>query len=205
ASAAADPVNTALTYPVARKVDVVDDYHGTKVADPYRWLEDPSSPGYQEWIAAENAVTERYLSTIPDRTELRDRLTALWDYERYGVPFREGNRVFFERNSGLQNQPVLYVVDLPRFEPRMLLDPNTLSKDGTVALTGTAASRDASLLAYGVSEAGSDWEEWRGGEGGARGGPPGPHPRGEVFAGPLAPPRPRLLSFSLRAAGPRPP
>ena len=151
----------ALVYPVARKVDVVDDYHGTKVADPYRWLEDPSSPGYQEWIAEENALTERFLSAIPQRAALRDRLTALWDYERYEVPFREGNRVFFARNSGLQAQAVLYVVDMPRFEPRMLLDPNTLSKDGTVALSGTVPSRDGALLAYGIAEAGSDWEEWR--------------------------------------------
>jgi prolyl oligopeptidase len=158
---AADAGTAALTYPVTRKVDVVDDYHGTKVADPYRWLEDPSSPGYEDWIAAQNALTERFLSAIPDRTALRERLTALWDYERYGVPFREGNRVFFERNTGLQNQSVLYVVDLPRFEPRMLIDPNTLSKDGTIALTGKSPSRDGSLLAYGVSEAGSDWEEWR--------------------------------------------
>ena len=102
AVSAAPDAGVGLTYPVARKVDVVDDYHGTKVADPYRWLEDPSSPGYREWIDAENALTERFLSAIPDRAELRDRLTALWDYERYDVPIREGNRVFFQRNSGLQ-------------------------------------------------------------------------------------------------------
>ncbi len=112
--AAAPDAGVGLSYPVARTVDVVDDYHGTKVADPYRWLEDPSSPGYREWIDAENAVTERFLSTLPDRGPLRDRLTALWDYERYEVPVREGNRVFYQRNSGLQPQPVLYVVDLPR-------------------------------------------------------------------------------------------
>ncbi|HZX41254.1 MAG TPA: prolyl oligopeptidase family serine peptidase, partial [Myxococcaceae bacterium] len=163
APAAAVPpdAGVALTYPVARKVDVVDNYHGTKVADPYRWLEDPSSPGYQEWIDAENALTQRFLATIPDRPALRERLTELWDYERYDVPYREGNRVFFERNSGLQAQPVLHVVDLPRFEPRVLLDPNTLSKDGTVALADAVPSRDGALLAYGVAEAGSDWEEWR--------------------------------------------
>jgi len=161
AAVATTDAGVLLTYPLTRKVDVVDDYHGTKVADPYRWLEDPSSPGYQEWIDAENALTERWLSSIPDRATLRDRLTALWDYERYTVPFREGNRIFFQRNSGLQAQPVLYVVDLPRFEPRVLLDPNTLSKDGTVALAGTSASRDGALLAYGMAEAGSDWVEWR--------------------------------------------
>ena len=160
AAATAD-AGVALVYPVARKVDVVDDFHGTKVADPYRWLEDPSSPGYREWIDAENTLTERFLSGIPARAPLRERLTALWDYERYEVPFREGNRVFFERNTGLQAQSVLYVVDLPRFEPRVLLDPNTLSKDGTVALAGSDVSRDGALLAYGVAEAGSDWVEWR--------------------------------------------
>ena len=149
-----------LAYPVARTVDVVDDYHGTRVADPYRWLEDPTSPGYEEWIAAENALTERFLSTIPDREPLRKRLTELWDYERFGVPLREGNQIFFERNSGLQNQSVLYVIDAPRFEPRELLDPNTLSKDGTIALSGVVPSRDGALLAYGLAVAGSDWNEW---------------------------------------------
>ena len=149
-----------LAYPVARTVDVVDDYHGTRVADPYRWLEDPTSPGYEEWIAAENALTERFLSTIPDREPLRKRLTELWDYERFGVPLREGNQIFFERNSGLQNQSVLYLNDAPRFEPRELLDPNTLSKDGTIALSGVVPSRDGALLAYGLAVAGSDWNEW---------------------------------------------
>jgi prolyl oligopeptidase len=151
---------SVLAYPVARKVDVVDDYHGTKVPDPYRWLEDPSSPGYTEWIDAENTVTFDFLKTIPDREALRSRLTALWDYERFGVPFREGPEIFFERNSGLQNQSVVYVIDTPRFEPRQLLDPNILSKDGTVALSGMAPSRDGKLLAYGVAVAGSDWQEW---------------------------------------------
>ena len=94
-AAAARPATDAgvrLDYPVARKVDVVDDHHGTRVADPYRWLEDPSSPGYREWIDAENTLTERFLSTIPDRGALKEWLTALWDYERYGVPYREGGR-----------------------------------------------------------------------------------------------------------------
>jgi prolyl oligopeptidase len=166
AAATAPPVVDAgvpaakLAYPVARTVDVGDDYQGTRVADPYRWLEDPTSPGYQEWIAAENALTERFLSTIPDREALRKRLTELWDYERFGVPVREGSQIFFERNSGLQNQSVLYVIDSPRFEPRELLDPNTLSKDGTIALSGIVPSRDGTLLAYGLAVAGSDWKEW---------------------------------------------
>ena len=160
-SADAGVAPARLDYPVARKVDVVDDYHGTKVADPYRWLEDPTSPGYREWITAENALTEKILSSIPARDAIRDRLTALWNYERYEVPYREDSRVFYEHNTGLQNQSVLYVVDLPRFEPRILLDMNTFSKDGTTALTGTAPSMDGKLLAYGVAATGSDWQEWR--------------------------------------------
>ena len=146
--------------PGARTVDVSDDYHGTRVADPYRWLEDPTSAGYQEWISEENALTERFFSTIPDRGALRTRLTALWDYERFGVPVREGEEIFFERNSGLQNQSVLYVIDAPRFEPRELLDPNALSKDGTVALSGLVPVAGRELLAYGLAVAGSDWKEW---------------------------------------------
>src|SRR5262249_50759007 len=137
-----------------------DDYHGTRVADPYRWLEDPASAGYAQWIADENTVTERFLAAIPDRGALKTRLTALWDYERFGVPVREGNEIFFERSSGLRTQSELYVIDAPRFEPRSLLDPNALSKDGTVALSGLVPSRDGLLLAYGLAVAGSDWKEW---------------------------------------------
>ncbi len=125
-----------VNYPVARNVDVVDDYHGTQVADPYRWLEDsiePRVPGLDR--RGEHAHRALPLHH-PGPRRPPDRLTALWDYERFGVPVREGQRVFFERNSGLQNQSVLYVIDAPRFEPRELLDPNTLSKDGTVALSG---------------------------------------------------------------------
>jgi len=150
-----------LAYPPARKGDVVDDYHGTKVADPYRWMEDVDSPETREWVAAENKLTFGYLDAIPGREAIRARLTALWDYERYTVPFVRGGRTFFTRNTGLQPQNVLYVIDPAGGEPRMLLDPNTLSADGTVALAAQRASMDGRWLAYGVSTAGSDWQEWR--------------------------------------------
>jgi prolyl oligopeptidase len=150
-----------LVYPVARKDDVVEDYHGTKVADPYRWLEDPDSPESRQWIEAQNQLAFGYLEKIPARARLKQRMTELWDYEKYGVPWREGNRYFFTRNNGLQSQSVLYTADSLEAEPRVLLDPNTLSADGTVALSGLAVSHDGNLLAYGVASAGSDWKEFR--------------------------------------------
>jgi prolyl oligopeptidase len=147
-------------YPPAPTASVVDDYHGTKVPDPYRPLEDPDAPATRAWIAAENQLTERWLSSIPQRAKLRERLTRLWNYERYSPPVREGGLYFFEKNDGLQNQAVLCV--LPKLDgtPRVLLDPNTLSKDGTVALAGYAVSHDGKHLAYGLATAGSDWNEW---------------------------------------------
>ncbi len=150
-----------LPYPVARKDDVVDDYHGVKVADPYRWLEDPDSPETRAWVEAENRVTFGHLESIPARSALKDRLTKLWDYEKFGAPFREGGRYFYSRNSGLQNQSVLYSTDRLDGEGRVLLDPNTLSPDGTVALSGMAISDDGGLMAYGIASAGSDWNEWK--------------------------------------------
>jgi prolyl oligopeptidase len=162
--ATSSPVTQAperLVYPVARKDDVVDDYHGTKVADPYRWLENPDSPESRQWIEAQNQLTFGHLEKIPARTRLKQRMTELWDYEKYGVPWREGNRYFFTRNNGLQSQSVLYTADSLEAEPRVLLDPNTLSADGTVALAGLAVSHDGNLLAYGVASAGSDWKELR--------------------------------------------
>ena len=151
----------ARAYPAARKDEVVDDYHGTQVADPYRWLENPDSPESRQWIEAQNQLTFGYLEKIPVRAQIKQRLTELWDYEKYGVPWREGNRYFFTRNDGLQNQSVLYTADSLEAEPRVLLDPNTLSADGTVALAGTAISEDGNLLAYGLAAAGSDWKEIR--------------------------------------------
>lgn len=148
-------------YPPARKSDVVDDYHGTRVPDPYRWLEDPDSEETRAWIEAENRVTFDFLEKIPERSGIRRRLTQLWDYEKYGIPQREGNRYFFFKNDGLQNQSVLYVTDSLEAEARVLLDPNQLSEDGTVALSAYAISEDGNLLAYGLSASGSDWMEWR--------------------------------------------
>jgi prolyl oligopeptidase len=148
-------------YPKARKSDQMDDYHGTKVADPYRWLENPDSPESRAWIEAENKITFDYLKTIPERNKIKRRLTELWNYERYGVPFKEGGHYFITRNDGLQNQSVLYTMASLNAEPKLLLDPNQLSTDGTVALKGYAISEDGEHIAYGLSSAGSDWEEWR--------------------------------------------
>ena len=150
-----------LSYPVAKTVDQVDDYHGVKVADPYRWLEDTDSADTHAWVEAENKLTFGYLEQIPYRKSIHDRLTKLWNYERFGVPEQQGGRYFYQHNTGLQNQSVLYVAESLTAEPRVLLDPNSLSTDGTVALVGHAVSEDGKLLAYGTSASGSDWMEWR--------------------------------------------
>ncbi len=149
-----------LVYPKAKTVDQVDDYHGVKVADPYRWLEDTDSADTHAWVEAENKLTFNYLEQIPYRGAIRDRMTKLWDYERFTVPELEGGRYFFEHNDGLQNQNVLLVAESLNAEPRVLLDPNTLSPDGTVALAGRAITDDGKLLAYGTEASGSDWMEW---------------------------------------------
>jgi prolyl oligopeptidase len=149
------------SYPVAKKSDQVDDYHGIKVADPYRWLEDLDSQETRSWVEAENKVTFAFLESIPARSAIKERLTKLWNYEKYGVPFKEGNRYFYTRNSGLQNQSVLYTVTSLDGVPKEVLDPNTLSTDGTVALSGTQVSNDGKLLAYSLSASGSDWQEWK--------------------------------------------
>src|SRR5882672_4734974 len=150
-----------LQYPAARKSDVVDDYHGTRVPDPYRWLEDPDSPESRAWIEAQNRLTAAYLAEIPARRAIRERLTKLWNYPKYGTPFRKGRRYFFFKNDGLQNQSVLYKQASLTADPETLLDPNLLSEDGTVALSTLAVSDDGRLLAYGTSASGSDWEEFR--------------------------------------------
>jgi len=150
-----------VTYPLARKGDVVDDYHGTKVADPYRWLEDVDAPETRSWVEAENRVTFAYLEQIPERERIRRRLTELWDYPKYGAPFKKGGRYFFFKNSGLQNQSVLYTQSSLTAEPDVLLDPNTLSADGTVALSILAFADDGKTLVYGTSGSGSDWQEFR--------------------------------------------
>ncbi|HKS53904.1 MAG TPA: prolyl oligopeptidase family serine peptidase [Steroidobacteraceae bacterium] len=148
------------SYPPARRGDQVDDYHGEKVVDPYRWLEEPDSAESRAWIEAENRLTSGYLEKIPQRAAIKERLTQLWDYERFGLPVKRGNRYFYTRNDGLQNQAVLYVADSLDAQPRVLLDPNTLRADGTAALVIWHPSEDGKLLAYSVAEAGSDWERW---------------------------------------------
>jgi len=150
-----------LVYPPSPKVDQVDDYHGVQVADPYRWLEDPDTDESRQWIEAQNQVTFTYLKDISARESLKQRLTQLWNYEKYGIPFKRENRYFYFKNDGLQNQSVLYTLPSLDAEPRVLLDPNTLSEDGTVALSGLAISEDANLMAYGLSTSGSDWQEWK--------------------------------------------
>ncbi len=148
-----------LVYPPSKTVDVVDDYHGVKVPDPYRWMEDLDSPDVKAWVGAENKVTFGYLESIPGRTAIRKRITDLYNYERFDVPTVSGGRYFYTHNSGLQNQSVLYVSDSLTGEPRVLLDPNTLSADGTVALSGTELTDDGKLLTYAIARAGSDWHE----------------------------------------------
>jgi prolyl oligopeptidase len=148
-------------YPTTLQADVVDEYHGVRIGDPYRWLEDDNSPETKAWVDAQNTVTFRYLRQIPELGAIRSRLTKLWNFERYGVPFKQGGRYFFTKNDGLQNQAVLYTLASLDAAPVVLLDPNTLSADGTVAMTAYAVSDDGNLVAYGLATAGSDWREYK--------------------------------------------
>ena len=150
-----------VVYPQATKGNKVDNYFGTKVSDPYRDLENADSGPTKKWIEAENKLTFDYLAGIPERKRINDKLTALWNYEKYTVPFRNGGRYFFSKNTGLQNQSVLYTGPSLPGEAKPLLDPNMLSKDGTVALSGIDVTDDGKLLAYGLAVAGSDWQEWK--------------------------------------------
>ncbi len=147
-------------YPAAKKADQVDNYHGTNVSDPYRWLEDPDSVATRAWVNAENKLTNAYLATIPERTKLRNRFKSVLNYERISIPFHEGGKYFYSKNDGLQNQSVLYITDSVNSPGRVLLDPNKFSKDGTTSLAGIAVSPKAKTLAYGISKGGSDWREW---------------------------------------------
>ena len=150
----------ALKYPVSAKGNQVDTYHSVEVPDPYRWLEDPHTDETRTWIDAQNQVTFGYLEQLPRRQPLQQRLKQLWNYERYGIPFKQGDRYFYSKNDGLQNQSVLYTLPTLDAPPTVLLDPNTLSEDGTVALSGIALSENGAYLAYGLSASGSDWLEW---------------------------------------------
>ncbi|MDR2147148.1 MAG: S9 family peptidase, partial [Tannerella sp.] len=155
------PKNVKLEYPVADKQEVTDDYFGTQVADPYRWLEDDTTQKVADWVEAENVVTQAYLSKIPFREQLKQRLTDLTDYEKFGIPFKnkKTGKYYYYHNDGLQNQNVLYEKETLDGEAKILLDPNTLSEDGTVALSGISFSNDGKYLAYTISRSGSDWRE----------------------------------------------
>ncbi len=151
-----------LDYPQTRKVDRIDVYHGTQVSDPYQWLETDvrESTEVKEWVDAENAVTFSYLESIGERNEIKDRLTDLWNYERFSSPFKVAGTYYYYRNDGLQNQSVLYAVDTLDGEPRVVIDPNAWKADGTAALSGLSFSEDGRYLAYAKAVSGSDWTEW---------------------------------------------
>jgi prolyl oligopeptidase len=158
-----DITSTTVKYSETRRVDHVDEYHGVKVPDPYRWLEDDvrENKDVAAWVEAKNKETFGYLETIPEREPIRKRLNELWNFEKFGTPFKAGGRYYYYHNSGLQNQYVLFTQDSLDDEARVFMDPNTWSKDGTVALSGTQFSEDGRYVAYGVQEAGSDWRKWK--------------------------------------------
>jgi prolyl oligopeptidase len=149
-----------LTYPTAARGDVSSDYHSVKVPDPYRWMEDIDSPATRTWVEAEDKLSRDYLAALPGRAAIAARLKEIWNYERWGAPARHGHYWFYTHNDGLQNQAVIFVTTDPGTPGRILLDPNTLSQDGTVALRETAVSDDGRLFAYALSDAGSDWQIW---------------------------------------------
>lgn len=149
-----------FNYPVTKKGDVVDDYHGTKVADPYRWLEDDYSDETKAWVAEQNRVTFSYLESIPFREKIKERFTQIFNYPKYGAPFKAGEKYYFFKNDGLQNQSVMYVKNEINAEARVFFDPNKLSEDGTKSLSTISFSDDGKYFAYGVSTGGSDWNEF---------------------------------------------
>lgn len=159
-----DP-NITLVYPKSKVVEQIDDYHGTKIDDPFRWLEDVDAADTKAWVSEQNKLTFDYLESIPARGKFKERLTKLWNFERYGLPRQYGMTYFYSYNNGLQNQNVLYVAESLDADglakQKLLLDPNLLSKDGTVALSGYVPSDDGRFLAYGVAESGSDWNVWK--------------------------------------------
>ncbi len=162
-SAFSATADDSLSYPETDQVKQVDDYHGTQVADPYRWLEDDvrESDEVAAWVKAQNEVTFGFLEEIPQRKAIEKRITELWDFEKFGSFFKEGGRYYYLHNTGLQNQYVLYTMASLDDEPRVLIDPNTWSDDGTVALSGMSFSDDGRYMAYGIQDGGSDWRTWR--------------------------------------------
>jgi prolyl oligopeptidase len=156
---ATDAAAQEIAYPKTAKVDHIDDYFGTKVADPYRWLEDDTAAAVAQWVEAQNAVTFSYLEKIPYRDKIKERLTAIWNYPRYSSPFREGKFYYYYKNDGLQNQSVLYRQNSPDSGGEVFINPNTFSEDGTVSMGSLSFSKDGGHLAYGISRSGSDWQE----------------------------------------------
>ncbi|BAZ44325.1 prolyl endopeptidase [Chondrocystis sp. NIES-4102] len=154
-------IDHQIVYPNTQQSQQQDNYHGIQIADPYRWLENPDSPDTKDWINEQNKITTEYLSAIASKNKIEQRLTQLWDYEKYSSPFKRGQRYFYFKNDGLQNQSVLYTLNSLEAEAEVLLDPNLLSADGTIALSGLSISDDGNWLAYGLSTAGSDWVEYR--------------------------------------------
>lgn len=155
------PAQTKFEYPKPRKSEQVDNFHGTKVSDPYRWMEETKSAETTAWIEAENKLTDSYLATIPEREAIKIRLTELWNYERFSAPSKVGNKYIYSKNDGLQNQSVLYIADSINDPGRVFFDPNKLTSDGTAALGGFSFTDDGKLWAYGVAVAGSDRTEWK--------------------------------------------
>jgi prolyl oligopeptidase len=154
---ASDDLKNKITYPETKKVEVVDDYFGTKVHDPYRWLEDETSAETKAWVEDQNRVTFAYLDKIPYREKLKARLTELYNYPRISAPFHKGDTYFFTKNDGLQNQSVYYIQQGVNGTPEVFLDPNKFSTDGTSTLSAFSLSKDGKYLAYGISQGGSDW------------------------------------------------
>src|SRR5580658_7040601 len=150
-----------LPYPQAPTSGQIDDYHGTKIADPYRTLENADAPSTLKWIEQENALTSSWLAKLPGREKIRTQLTDLWNYEKFSQFYKASGHYFYLHNSGLQNQAVLYFMDSLNGTPRELIDPNTFLKDGTAALNGQSVSWNGKLMAYAMAQAGSDWKEWR--------------------------------------------
>lgn len=152
-------MQTKLTYPATKMVDQKDNYNGTEIADPYRWLEIDTAADVEEWVQAQNAVTFDYLSKIPFRQQIEERYTELFNYAKYGVPFRAGDYFFFPKNDGLQNQAVWYVQKGLDGKPEVFLDANKMAKDGSISISPIGTSQDDKYFTYSKSVAGSDWSE----------------------------------------------